>query len=164
METDKLLNENRIERSNSPWRAQPLVVDNKKGKRRMCIDYSRTINLFTKLDAYSLSSIESIVNKVSKWKRISTLALKSAYHQIKIHPKDRPYTAFQLGLELYQWKVMPFGLTNAVPAFQRVMNEFIDRYKLKGVNVCLDNITVGSMDQASHDENLNVLTLSIPIL
>ena len=152
-ETERLLNENRIERSNSPWRAQPLVVDNGKGKRRMCIDYSRTINLFTELDAYPLPSIESIVNEVAKWKRMSTLDLKSAYHQIKIHPKDRPYTAFQSGLELYQWKVMPFGLTNAVPAFQRVMNEFIDRYKLKGVNVYLDNITVGGMDQASHDEN-----------
>ena len=123
----------------------------------MCIDYSRTINLFTELDAYPLPSIESIVNEVAKWKRMSTLDLKSAYHQIKIHPKDRPYTAFQSGLELYQWKVMPFGLKNAVPAFQRVMNKFIDRYKLKGVNVYLDNITVGGMDQASHDENLCAL-------
>ena len=123
----------------------------------MCIDYSRTINLFTELDAYPLPSIESIVNEVAKWKRISTLDLKSAYHQIKIHPKDRPYTAFQSGLELYLWKVMPFGLANAVPAFQRVMNEFINRYKLKGVNVYLDNITVGGMDQASHDKNLSAL-------
>ena len=123
----------------------------------MCIDYSRTINLFTKLDAYPLPSIESIVNEVAKWKRISTLDLKSAYHQIKIHPKDRPYISFQSGLELYQWKVMPFGLTNAVAAFQRVMNEFINRYKLKGVNVYLDNITVGGMDQASHDKNLSAL-------
>ena len=157
-ETDRLLNENRIERSNSPWRAQPLVVDNGKGKRRMCIDYSLTINLFTELDAYPLPSIESIVNEVPKWKRIiSTLDLQSAYHQIKIHPKDRPYTAFQSGLELYHWKVMPFGLTNAVPAFQRVMNEFIDRNKLKGVNVYLDNITVGGMDQASYDKNLSAV-------
>ena len=52
---------------------------------------------------------------------------------------------------------MPFGLTNAMPAFQRVMNEFIGRYKLKEVNVYLDNITVGGMDQASHNENLNTL-------
>ena len=123
----------------------------------MCIDYSRTINLFTELDAYSLPSIESIVNEVAKWKRISALDLKSAYHQIKIHPKDCPYTAFQSGLELYQWKVMPFGLTNAVPAFQRAMNQFVNRYKLNGVNVYLDNIIVGGIDQASHDENLNAL-------
>ena len=155
-ETDRLLNENRIEKSNSPWRAQPLV-DNGKGKRRMRIDYSRTINLFTELDAYPQPNSDSIVKEVAKWKRISTSDLKSAYHQIKIHPKDLHYAAFQFGLEPYLCKVMPFGLTNAVLAFQRVMNEFIDRYKLKGINVYLDNITVGGIDQASHEENLNVL-------
>ena len=36
--TDPLLNENRIEKSNSPWRAQPFVADDGKGKRRMYID------------------------------------------------------------------------------------------------------------------------------
>ena len=68
----------------------------------MCIDYSPTINLFTELDACSLPRIDSIVNKVAKWKFISTFNLKSAYQQIKIRPEDRPYTAFQSGKELHQ--------------------------------------------------------------
>ena len=42
-ETARLLQEDRIKPSNSPWRAQPLVVDNGK-KKQMCIDYSQTIN------------------------------------------------------------------------------------------------------------------------
>ena len=53
----------------------------------MCINYSRTINLFTELDAYPLPSIESIVNEVAKWKRISTLDLKSAV--VRNDPFDR---------------------------------------------------------------------------
>ena len=114
-ETVRLLQEDRIKPSNSSWR-QPLVVDN--GKKQMCIDYSQTINLFMHLDAYRIPSTSSIVNQVAKWKYINTLDLKSA---------DRPYTAFQSGSELYQWKVMLFGLTNAVPAFQQVMNQFIKR-------------------------------------
>ena len=104
-----------------------------------------------------MPSIDSIVNEVAKWKFISTLDLKSAYHEIKIRPDDRSYTAFQSGKELYQWKVMPFGLTNAVPAFQRVMHSFIEKYQLKGVNIYLDNLTVGGFDQASHDDNLKAL-------
>ena len=91
--------------------------------------------MFTQLDAYPLPSIESIVNEVAKWNYICTLDLKSAYDQIEIRPEDRPYTAFQSGSELYQWKVLPFGLTIAVPVFQRVMNQFIERHKLKCVNV-----------------------------
>ena len=52
---------------------------------------------------------------------------------------------------------MPFGLTNAIPAFQRVMNQFIKRHGLKYVNVYSDNITVGGMNQISHDENMKAL-------
>ena len=66
-ETEKLLLEDRIEKSKSPWLAQPLVVNNGKGKRRMCKDYSQTINLFTDLDAYPLPSTDEIVNEVAKW-------------------------------------------------------------------------------------------------
>ena len=47
--------------------------------------------------------------------------------------------------------------SNAVPAFQRVMNQFIKRHDLKYVNVYLDNITVEGIDQISHDENLKAL-------
>ena len=64
-ETARLLQEDRIEPNNFPWRAQPLVVDNGK-KKRMCIDYSQIINVFTHLDAYPLRSISSIVNQVAK--------------------------------------------------------------------------------------------------
>ena len=69
------------------------------------------------LDSYPLPTIESIMNEVAKWKYISTLDLKSTFQQIRINPKDRNFTAFQSGNELYQWKYLPFGLTNAVPAF-----------------------------------------------
>ena len=117
----------------------------------MYLDYNQTINLYIALDAYPLPKIESIVNEVAKWQCISALDLKSAYHQIKIRPEDRPYTAFQSGSELYQWKILPFGLTNAVPAFQRLMNEFITRNQLQGVNVYLGNLTVGGVNQRSHD-------------
>ena len=100
----RLLQEGRIEKSNSPWRAQPLIVDHGNDKKRMCIDFSQTVNLYTMLDAYPLPTIESIVNEVAKWKYICTLDLKSAYHQIQINPKDRHFTAFKSGNELYQWK------------------------------------------------------------
>ena len=37
------------------------------------------------------------------------------------------------------------------------MNEFIKTNQLKGVNVYLDNLTVGGEDQQSHDQNLKAL-------
>lgn len=57
-----------IRPSNSPWRAQVLVVDLDKPncKPRLVVDYSRTINKFTDLDAYPLPAIESVVSKIAQ--------------------------------------------------------------------------------------------------
>ena len=53
-EVERLRNDDIIRPSNSPWRAQVLVIrNNETQKPRVCIDYSQTINLFTLLDAYS---------------------------------------------------------------------------------------------------------------
>ena len=120
----------------------------------MVIDYSRTINRFTQLDAYPLPQIEEIVSELSKFKVFTTIDLKSAYHQIELNPRDREYTAFQSGSELYQWRRLPFGLTNAVPEFQRAINSFVEQNKLKCCFPCLDDITVAGIDQADHDRNL----------
>ena len=76
-----LLKEDIIEPSSSPWRAQVLVTGGTNTKRRMVVDYSRTINRFTYLDAYPLPRMYDIVRKVSQYKIYSTLDLKSACHQ-----------------------------------------------------------------------------------
>ena len=154
-ETKRLLKEDLIEPSNSPWRAQVVVVKNEQsGKRRMVIDYSRTINRYTSLDAYPLPQIEDIVSELSKYKVFTTVDLKSAYHQIELNPRDREFTAFQAGQELYQWRRLPFGLTNAVPEFQRAINAFVTENNLRGCFPYLDDITIAGEDQEEHDFNL----------
>ena len=110
----------------------------------MVIDYSCTINKYTHLDSYPLPKIDDIVNEVARFKFISKLDLKSAYHQVKLHPDDIPYTAFQVGNELYEWLVMPPGITNAVPIFQRISNDFVEKHNLQGhVFPYLDDWAVG---------------------
>ena len=85
-----------IEPSKSPWRAQVLVLTNKNNsKRHMVIDYSKTINWFTYLGAYPLPQIDSIVSELATYSMFSTIDLKSAYHQVKLHFQDDLYAAFQ---------------------------------------------------------------------
>ena len=86
-ETTRLLNEGIIEQSVSPWRAQVLVTSNENHKKRMVIDYSDTINMFTELDAYPMPNIIKMINDISKYKYFTTLDLKSAYHQVPIKGK-----------------------------------------------------------------------------
>ena len=142
-----------IEPSNSPWRAQPLVVTQENHKRRMVIDYSQTVNKYTLLDAYPLPRMRDVVQNVARYKVYSTLDLTSAYHQVELPPQNKLYTAFEADGALWQWKRIPFGLTNAVPCFQRIIDDIIKI--CKGTFAYLDNITVGGTTQQEHDVNLD---------
>ena len=151
----RLLKEDLIEPNNFLWRVQVVVIKNKQsGKRRMVVDYSRTIKRYTPLDAYSLSQIEDIVSKLSKYKVFTTIDLKSTYHQIKSNPKEREFAAFQANRELYQLCRLSFGLTNAVPEFQRAINAFVTENNLHGCFPYLYDSTIAGEDQEEHDSNL----------
>ena len=118
-EIDRLYSEGIIKPSMSPWPAQIVVFkDANNNKRRMCVDYSQTVNLFTQLDAYPLPRIETLLNDLAKYHVFSTFDLHSAYHQIQITEKDRPFTAFEACGKFWEFTRIPFGVTNKVPAFQ----------------------------------------------
>ena len=153
-EVKRLLADDLIEPSHSPWRAQPFIITPEYHRKRMVIDYSQTINKFTQLDAYPLPLMQDIVKQMAQYKIYSTLDMSSAYHQIELPESDRIYTAFQADGSLWQWKRIPFGLSNAVPTFQRVIDDIIKENDCKGTVAYLDNTTVGGKTQEEHDKNL----------
>ena len=147
-----------IKPSISPWRAQMVVVKNaENNKPRMCVDYSQTIDLFTELDAYPLPKIEFLVSELAKFRVFSTFDLRSAYHQIPISKKDRPFTAFEACGKLWEFTRIPFEVTNGVPAFQREMDNLVLDESLKDTFPYLDNITVAGCTQEEHDFNVKQL-------
>ena len=77
-EIDRLLSENIIEPSTSPWRAQVVVSKDplERHKKRLCIDYSQTVNLYTELDAYPLPRIDYMVNSLASYNVFSTFDLE----------------------------------------------------------------------------------------
>lgn len=156
-EVKKLLEKGVIEECSSPWRAQVLVHQgNENHKKRLVIDYSQTINKFTKLDAYPVPRIDEMVEEISKYKFYTTLDLSSAYHQIPICEDERPFTAFEANGKLYQFLVIPFGVTNGVSCFQRTVDDIVTAENLTGIYVYVDNITVTGMTQEEHDRNLKL--------
>lgn len=64
-------------------------------RKRLCVDYSQTINQYTKLDAYPLPKIDEMVNNLAQYKVFSTFDLKSAYYQVPIQESDRKFTGFE---------------------------------------------------------------------
>ena len=153
-EVKRLLKEGIIEPSLSPWRAQVVVTKDENHKTRLAIDYSQTINRFTLLDAFPLPRINDMVNKIAQYRVFSTIDLRSAYHQVPLKDKDKPYTAFEARGNLYQFTRLPFGVTNGVACFQREMMKFVDEYGLDACFPYLDNITICGKDQEDHDANM----------
>ena len=75
-------------------------------KKRLCIDYSQTINQYTDLDAYHLPRIDDMVNDLAAYEVYSPFDLKSAYHQVPMKESDRKYTGFEANGRLYQFSVV----------------------------------------------------------
>ncbi|CAI9731049.1 Hypothetical predicted protein [Octopus vulgaris] len=49
---------------------------------------------------------------------------------------------------------MPFRVTNGSACFQRIMDDFVSKYKLRDTFPFIDNLTICEKDQNDHDMNL----------
>ena len=119
-----------IRPSNSPWASAIVLVRNKDGRLRFCIDLRRLNNRTIK-DAYSLPKIESIwISKqvIGKWKwREECKAC-------------RGFTCGPLGF--YECDTMPFGAPNAPATFQRLMHDCLGDLNMRWCIVYLDDIII----------------------
>ena len=124
-----------------------MVHNKESGKKRLCVDYSQTVNLVTQLDAYPLPRIDDLANKLSAYRVFSTFDLKSPFHQIPLLESDKWYTAFEAGGKLWEFNRIPFGVANGVPQFQRKMDEIVEMDRLKNTFPYLDIVAVGGMNR-----------------
>ena len=152
-EVDMKLKDDVIQDSRSPWRAQVVVVE-ENGSRRMVIDYSQTINIYTEKDATPLPRLDETVNTLAKYRFFSKFDLKSAYHQIPILPSDYKYTAFEANGKLYEFKRIPYGVTNGGIVFQRAIESVIKTENLNDTFAWQDDVTVCGQSQEEHDRNV----------
>ena len=154
-EVQRMLQEGIIVPSSSPWRAQLHIdKDEKTGKKRLCVDYSQTINKYTQQNAYPLPTMHDQVTQISEYKYYSHLDLTSAYHQLPLHESERIYTAFEAQGNLYEFTRVPFGVTNGPPIFQREIDNCIRENELEATFAYIDNITIAGMTKEEHDKNL----------
>ena len=86
--------------------------------------------------------IDDLIKHLSKYRYFSKFDLRSAYHQIPLHPHDMKLTAYEANGRLFHFKRIPFGLTNAVGAFQRIITHILNEDVLVGTYPYLDDVTV----------------------
>ena len=155
-EVVRMLKENIIEPSKSPWASPVVLVSKKDGSIRFCVDYRRLNNL-TKKDVYPLPRLDDSLAALNGSKFFSTLDLTAGYNQIPMHSNSKELTAFITSNGLYQYKVMPFGLSNRPATFQRFMDAVLAGYKWKFLIVYLDDICLFHSNFDDHIRDLKLV-------
>ena len=141
VQLQQMLDKGQIRPSVSPWGGPVLVVKNKDGSLRLCIDY-RELNKVTIKNKYPLPRIEDLFDQLAGSTVFSKIDLKTGYHQLKIKTEDVPKTAFRTRYGHYEFLVLPFGLTNAPAVFMDLMNRVFRSYLDKFVVVFIDDILI----------------------
>ncbi|GFU69953.1 retrovirus-related Pol polyprotein from transposon 297 [Trichonephila clavipes] len=122
-EIEYLLEKDIIEECEYPYGAPVVLIPKPNNQFRLCIDY-RKLNEVTVPDTCPLPRMDDLLQEAKNTAYISTIDLKSGYHQVNVNPADRDKTAFVCPFETYRFKRMLFGLKNASATFQRLMDIF----------------------------------------
>jgi hypothetical protein len=154
----KLLQEEIIEESLSPWNSPILVIPKKldasgQQKLRLVVDY-RKLNEKTIGNAYPLPDITEILDQLGQAKYFSCLDLAMGYHQIDMDPSDIDKTAFSTKEGHWAYKRMPFGLKTAPATFQKMMKNVLSGLTGTRCFVFLDDIVIYANSLVDHDRKL----------
>lgn len=148
-QVEKLLKEDIIEESSSPWASAYVLVKKKNGEVRFCIDF-RKLNSMTKKVVYPLPNIEDCLETLSGKNFFSQIYFRSGSWQIAMDDNSKELTTFRTEDGLYHFKRMPFGLTNAPASFQKMINTVLSG--LKGINllVFVDDVCIATKTWGEH--------------
>ncbi|KAF1333225.1 polyprotein, partial [Globisporangium splendens] len=132
-------------------RAEWLRSGNTKVPIRWVIDY-RYVNSQTKIPKIPLPHIEELFDQMLGATVFTVIDLAQGYHQMRVKPDSRPYTAFRPQKETYQWCVAPMGLAGMPGVWSRLMRVLFGKFKL--VVVYLDDICIFSRSMKDHAQHL----------
>ena len=137
----QLLDNGIITESRSPYASPIVLVREKSGALRMCVDY-RQLNARTKADQYVVPLIQDAFDCMSGCSWFSVLDLKSGFYQIPMKDSDKEKTAFICPTGFYQFERMPQGVKGAPATFQRQMEQCLTGINLTEAIVYMDDLIV----------------------
>ena len=148
--TEDFLDENlasgKIRPSNSPQASPFFFVKKKDGGLRPCQDY-RYVNEHTIRDAYPLSLISDLVDKLRDAKVFTKFDVRWGYNNVRIKDGHQWKAAFITHKGLFEPTVMFFRLTNSPATFQRFMNDSFRDMIAKGwLVIYMDDLLIYSLE------------------
>ncbi|KAF9743552.1 Polyprotein P3, partial [Nosema granulosis] len=112
------------------------------------------LNELVEKDPYSLPLIKDIIRATQGSRLFTVIYLKESFYHVEIEEHHKHKTAFEVNGRVYEWNIMVMGFENSPHIMQRVMNNVLNRYRGKGVEVYMDDIVIHAKDTNVHDELL----------
>ncbi len=144
-----------IVESHSDWASPIVLVPKTDGSIRFCVDY-RKVNAVSKFDAYPISRVDELLDRLGTARFYLTLDLTKGYWQIPLSPLYKEKPAFTTPFGLHQFVTLPFGLFGAPATFQRLMDRIL-RPNAAYAAAYLDDIIIYSNDWQRHMEHLRAV-------
>ncbi len=138
-EIEKMLADDIIEPSDSPYASPVVLVAKKDGGPRFCVDYRR-LNAKTVKNSWPIPNTNQCLDQLGKGKWFSCLDMASGYWQCEIDEADQHKSAFVTHKGLYQFKVLSFGLCNAPGTFQLLVERMLRGLQPERCLAYLDDI------------------------
>ena len=159
-EVKRLLAAGIIQPSMSKHRSA-VVMDYKKGKWRMCVDYSDVNKTLVGLQ-HPLPNIRDILDQLAGKKFLGKMDLRSGYHQFPMAPgESMELTAFAADGVLYEYTRIPFGLKMAPAYFQKCMQDILGGLVGTKCFVYVDDIIVFGETETEFGENLSAVLAAL---
>jgi hypothetical protein len=102
------------------WLVNAVPVKKKKGKWRMCVDFT-DLNKACKKDDFPLERVDKIVDDAANSEMLSLLDMFSGYHQTRVRREDEDKTSFITPFGTFSFVRMPEGLKNVGCTFSRMI-------------------------------------------
>ena len=151
-----------------PWVVSPLTVAiNAKGKKRLCLDLSRTVNPCISQNSVVLADLNQALHITESGDWQAVYDLTSAYHHIKIF---EPHIKFlgaactkQDGSKQYfVYHFLPFGMSSAVQVMTKIMkplSAYIAKQSIRHTIYLDDGRVVAGSEQLARLHYAQVLSI-----
>ena len=113
-----------VQEAQSPWAANLLLVPQKGGKIRMCVNLKK-LNNVTKDIAYDLPHQQDVLEGLAGSDMFSSIDCESGYYHIPIREEDREKTAFNSPIGQLQFTRMMFGAKAAPSYWSYMINDIL---------------------------------------
>lgn len=150
---DSFLEQNIIERVNSPYNSPCLLVKKRNGSFRLVVDFRR-INSVTKQQHHPIQQIEDVLSYLEGSTIFSCVDLRKGFHQVVVEEESKLKLAFSTEYGQFSWNKMPMGCKNAPSHFAKCIDLIFQDCPKTEICAYLDDLVVHSQTIEEHFSNL----------